>query len=121
MVRLRLSKFGLTLGVMFLLAAGALFAIHLRVSEANGGDAGDNALLFFLFTLPWPLVLPEWVVNSSWWSEASYYVSWLFVGVNAFLLYCLGGGVGLGRRGVMGDGRAANRDTRPDPHAVRDG
>ncbi len=106
---------------MFLLAAGALFEVHLRASDAGRGDAGDNALLFFLFTLPWPLVLPEWVVNSAWWSEVSYYVSWLFVGVNAFLLYCLGGGVRLGRRAIAGDGRAPDRDPRPDPHAVRDG
>ncbi len=106
---------------MFLLAAGALFAVHLRASEAIGGDAGDNALLFFLFTLPWPLVLPEWVVNASWWSEVTYYVSWMFVGVNAFLLYCLAGGVALGRRGVTADGRGAARDMRPDPHSVRDG
>ena len=120
MIRLRLSKLGLTLGVTFLLIAATLFAIHLHSATTSAGDPGDAGLLFFLVTLPWAYMLPEWVVGESWWADASYYGSWLFVGFNAFLLYCLAGGLGLRRSGVT-NRRAPRRDRRLDPHAARDG
>lgn len=112
---LRVSKLGLTVGIVFLLTAGTLFAMHLHALATD--DAGaDSALLFFLLTLPWALLLPEWLVTQAWWDQASYYVSWLFVGLNAFALYCIAGGIGL-----RTDDRASRRGTKPDLHAVRDG
>jgi hypothetical protein len=112
---LRVSRLGLTVVIVFLLAAATLFAAHLHAFETHNSTA-EGALLFFLFTLPWALMLPEWVIGQAWWDGASYYVSWLFVCANAFLLYCLAGGIGF---------TAADRDARRgrtrDLHVVQDG
>jgi hypothetical protein len=120
MLRLRLSKLGLTLVLVFLLAAATLFAIHLHAFAVNPEQPGEGALLFFLFTLPWALVLPGWLVAEPWWSGVLYYVGWIFICFNALLLYCLSGGLALGRGDASGD-PALRRDMRPDPHVVRDG
>jgi|307.fasta_scaffold227365_2 hypothetical protein len=118
MARFRISKLGLALALTFMLAAAALFALHLRALNTTSYDPGNSALFFFLLTLPWAYLLPDWVVSAEWWPDASYYVGWSFVSFNALLLYCIGGGLALGRRA---DASPKRRAPRPDPHAVRDG
>jgi hypothetical protein len=97
MIRLRKSRVGLVLAGAFLAVAGALFALHLVSMKTNHADSGESALLFFVLTLPWAYLLPDSVINASWWDRVAYGAGWLLVGLNAFLLYCLGGGIGLGR------------------------
>jgi hypothetical protein len=119
MVRLRMSKLSLTASVVFLLVAATLFAIHAHAFW-YGDPTADAALYFFLLTLPWVYLLPVWLTNASWWPDAVYVAGWLFVGVNAFLLYCVTGGLAFGRS-VTADDRADRRRRTPDLHAARDG
>jgi len=115
-MRLCISKLGLTLSMMLLLVAVTLFALHLHAIAVDPTGSTGSALLFFVLTLPWALALPDWLIGQAWWDRASYYVCWLLVGVNAFLLYCAAGGI----RFAIGD-RATRLGTKPDLHAARDG
>jgi hypothetical protein len=97
-MRLRLSKVGFALAITFLCIAGALFALHWHAFRTNPADSGESALWFFLCTLPWAFLLPEAVTSAPGWDDIAYYVGWAFVAWNAFLLYCLGGGIGFADR-----------------------
>jgi hypothetical protein len=97
-MRLRLSKVGLALAVTFLCIAGALFALHFHALRTNPANSGESALWFFLCTLPWAFLLPESVTGAPWWDELADYAGWALVAWNAFLLYCLGGGLSLAPR-----------------------
>ncbi|HSD43704.1 MAG TPA: hypothetical protein VLD36_17785 [Burkholderiales bacterium] len=94
-MRLRLSRTGCALAITFLCIAGALFALHWHSFRTNPGDSGESALWFFLCTLPWAFLLPEALVSSPGWDDVAYYIGWAFVAWNAFLLYCIGGGIRL--------------------------
>lgn len=98
MIRLRKSRFGLALAGAFLAVAAALFALHVASMRTNQADSGESALWFFLLTLPWAYLLPEAVINAAWWERVAYGAGWLLVGLNAFLLYCVAGGVAFRRR-----------------------
>lgn len=98
MIRLRKSRAGAALAGAFLGVAAVLFAVHVHSMTTNQADSGESALLFFLLTLPWAFLLPEAVINAPWWDRIAYGAGWGLVGLNAFLLYCAGGGVGFGRR-----------------------
>jgi hypothetical protein len=97
MIRLRKSRVGLALAGAFLAVAAALFARHILSVKTNPADSGESALWFFLLTLPWAYLLPEAVINAPWWDRIAYGAGWLLVGFNAFLLYCVSGGVALTR------------------------
>jgi hypothetical protein len=97
-MRLRLSKVGLSLAITFLCIAGALFALHFHAFRTNPADSGASALWFFLCTLPWAFLLPEAALNAPWWDRIADYVGWALVAWNAFLLYCLGGGISFAPR-----------------------
>jgi hypothetical protein len=99
MIRLRKSRFGLVLAGAFLALAAVLFVIHVVSMKTNQADSGESALLFFLLTLPWAYLLPEAVINAAWWDDVAYGAGWVLVGLNAFLLYCVAGGLGFRRRG----------------------
>ncbi len=92
-MRLRLSKVGLSLAITFLCIAGALFALHVHAFSTNPANSGESALWFFLCTLPWAFLLPGAVLDAPWWDRIADYVGWALVAWNAFLLYCLGGGI----------------------------
>jgi len=98
MIRLRKSRFGRALAGAFLAVAAALFAVHVVGVRANPADTGERALWFFLLTLPWAYLLPEAVINAAWWERVAYGAGWVLVGLNAFLLYCLAGGIAFRRR-----------------------
>lgn len=98
MIRLRKSRLGLVVAGAFLAAAAALFAAHVVSFKTNPADSGESALWFFLLTLPWAYLLPEAVINAAWWDRVAYGAGWLLVGLNAFLLYCLAGGIAFRRR-----------------------
>lgn len=97
-MRLRLARLGLAAAIAFLCVAGALFALHVHSFTTNPADSGESAFWFFLCTLPWAFLLPEAVINAPWWDDVAYAVGWAFVAWNAFLLYCLGGGIGFAPR-----------------------
>lgn len=99
MIRLRKSRVGFVLAGAFLGLAAALFAVHIVSMKTNPADSGESALLFFLLTLPWAYLLPESVINASWWDRVAYGAGWVLVAFNAFLLYCVVGGVGFRRPG----------------------
>ena len=98
MIRLRKSRVGRVLAGVFLAGAAVLFAMHLVGMKTNPADSGDRALWFFLLTLPWAYLLPEAVINAPWWDRVAYGAGWLLVAFNAFLLYCVGGGLAFTRR-----------------------
>jgi hypothetical protein len=98
MIRLRKSRVGAALAGAFVATAAVLFALHLYSMKTNAADSGESALWFFLFTLPWAYLLPEAVINASWWDRVAYGAGWALVLLNAFLLYCIGGGVTFFRR-----------------------
>jgi hypothetical protein len=96
MIRLRKSRLGGVLAGSFLALAAVLFLLHLGW-KANPADAGESAFWFFLLTLPWAYLLPEAVIHAPWWDRVAYIAGWALVLVNAFLLYCIGGGVAFRR------------------------
>jgi hypothetical protein len=98
MIRLRKSRVGLGLAGTFLGVAVALFALHILSVTTNPADSGESALWFFLLTLPWAYLLPEAVINAPWWDRVAYGAGWVLVILNAFLLYCVGGGAAFVRR-----------------------
>ena len=104
---LRRSKVAAALAGGWLLLAAAAFAGHLHSSATDPGDSGESAVLFILFTFPWSLLLPDVLVYSTAWRFLVYPVTWLFVGLNASLIYCVAGGVR--RSGVDGQ---RTRDSR---------
>jgi hypothetical protein len=97
-MRLRLSRVGFVLAITFLCVAGALFALHFHAYRTNPANSGESALWFFLCTLPWAFLVPESVIDAPWWDDVADYAGWLFVAWNAFLLYCLGGGLAVAPR-----------------------
>jgi drug/metabolite transporter (DMT)-like permease len=97
-LRLRLSRFGFALGVTFLLVAAATFALHVNAARAGAADADERALWFFLCTLPWAFLIPDDIRAAPWWHDAWHWVGWTLVAWNAFLLYCVGGGLAIVRR-----------------------
>jgi hypothetical protein len=99
MIRLRKSRVGLALAGAFLAVGAVLFVIHLVAMKTNPADSGESALLFFLLTLPWAYLLPDSVINAPWWDRVAYVAGWVLVAFNAFLLYCVAGGVGFRRPG----------------------
>jgi len=101
MIRLQKSRLGLVVTGAFLGAALALFALHLASVKTNPADSGESAFWFFLFTLTWAYLLPEALIDAPWWDRVAYGASWVLVAVNAFLIYCLAGGL----RGGLGLGR----------------
>ena len=101
MIRLQNSRIGRVVAGAFLGAALALFGLHVVAMKTNPADWGESAFWFFLLTLPWPYLLPETLVDAPWWDRVAYAASWLLVAVNAFLIYCVAGGL----RGGPGFGR----------------
>jgi hypothetical protein len=98
MIRLRKSRIGRAFAGAFLAVAAVLFALHILSVKTNPADSGESALWFFLLTLPWAYLLPEAVINTPWWDRVAYGAGWLLVGLNAFLLYCVSGGLAFTRR-----------------------
>lgn len=98
MIRLRKSPVGLALAGAFLALAVALFALHVLWVKANPPASGESAFWFFLLTLPWAYLLPPAVIDAPWWDRVAYGAGWLLVALNAFLVYCVAGGLRIGRR-----------------------
>ncbi len=99
-MRVRRSKRGMIVAILFLLLAGIAFATHLYSVKTNAGDSGESAVWFFLFTLPWgvlPAFMPDNLVYSSTWGKLAYPISWSMVLLNSFLIYCAAGGLRFSR------------------------
>jgi hypothetical protein len=105
MIRLRKSRVGRALAGTFLALAAVLFALPLLSVTANSADCGESAPSFFLLTLPWAYLLPEAVINAPWWDRVAYGAGWLLAGFNAFLLYCVTGGLAFTRRSRQPEAR----------------
>jgi hypothetical protein len=106
-MRLRVSRAGLALAITFLCVAGALFALHFHAYRTNPANSGESGLWFFLCTLPWAFLVPESVTAAPWWDDVADHAAWLFVAWNAFLLYCLGGGLKVAPRTADQPGRSS--------------
>jgi hypothetical protein len=98
MIRLRKSAVGGALAGIFLAVALGFFVLHVMSFKTNAADSGESALWFFLLTLPWAYLLPEAVIDAPWWDRVAYAAGWALVALNAFLLYCVGGGIHIGGR-----------------------
>jgi hypothetical protein len=97
MVRLRKSLAAAGLAGAFLSAAIALQAWLLVSAYSNSADSGEGAMLLFAFTLPWTLLVPRSILDAAWFDAVGPWLAWGTIALNAFLLYCLAGGVRLAR------------------------
>ena len=93
MLGLRVSKPGFILAGVFLGFALALQLWLLYSAATNPADSGEAGLLLFAFTLPWAMLLPDALVNSAWMDALGPALAWGMIALNAFLLYCLAGGL----------------------------
>jgi hypothetical protein len=84
-VILQKSKSGFVAAALFLLAFFALLAWVFFVASKNPADSGESGILLLPFAMPWVMWLPvEWL--GPW-------AAFLCVSFNAFLLYCVFGGI----------------------------
>jgi hypothetical protein len=86
---IRFSRAGALVAGAFLAAAAAVFAWIFFVASKNPADSGESGILLLPFAMPWITHVP-----TAWLSP------WLALGCvlwNAFLLYCLFGGLRLVR------------------------
>jgi hypothetical protein len=82
------STAGAIAAILYLLVAAGVFVAHVYSVKTNPADSGESAIPFFLLTLPWALAVPEALIRSTAWVWLSYPLAWLFVGLNALILYC---------------------------------
>jgi len=88
---LRKSRAGALAAGLFVAAFFIVFAFVWFVASRNPADSGESGLLLLIFAMPWAMWLPvEWLGP---WAGAGCML------LNAFLLYCLFGGIGLRRPG----------------------
>jgi hypothetical protein len=85
---LRKSRAGAVAALLYLLIAAGVFIAHVYSVKTNPADSGESAIPFFLLTLPWTLAVPASWMYSAVWAWAAYSLAWLFVGINALILYC---------------------------------
>ena len=81
----RLSRWGFSAAGLFLLAATSVFAWIFFVASKNPADSGESGILLLPFAMPWISMLP-----TSWLGPAAGMGCILF---NAFVVYCLFGGL----------------------------
>jgi hypothetical protein len=84
-VVLRKSKVGLIAAGLFLSAFIGLLAWIFFVASKNPADSGESGILLLPFGMPWVMWLPvEWMGMTT---------GFLCVALNAFIVYCLCGGL----------------------------
>jgi hypothetical protein len=93
MVRLRKSRAGAGLGGAFLSTAIAIRAWLLVSAYTDAADSGEGGVLLFAFTLPWTLLVPESILGAAWFDAVGPWLAWGAIALNAFLLYCVAGGL----------------------------
>lgn len=99
----RKSRGGLIAASLFLACVFALFAWIFFVASKNPADSGESGILLLPFAMPWIMMLP-----SSWLGLGTAFSCFF---LNAFILYCLFGGLRLSRSGKQ----AADED-HPHEH-----
>lgn len=87
MFRLKKSKVGMIIAVLYLLLAAGVFIAHLYSVNTNPGDSGESAIPFMLLTLPWLFIVPQSLMYAPAWAWLAYPLGWLFVVLNALALY----------------------------------
>jgi len=97
MVRLRKSRAGAGVAGVFFSAAVALQAWLLVSAYTNAADSGEGGVLLFAFTLPWTLLVPEAILDAAWFDVIGPWLAWGMIALNGFLVYCVAGGLRLGR------------------------
>lgn len=95
MITFQKSKLGMICAGIFLIIAGIAFATHLISVQTNPADSGLSGIWFFLCGIPWSFMLPTSLTYSKIWRYIAYPVMWGMVIWNAFLLYCIFGGIRL--------------------------
>ena len=93
MLTLRKSKAGFIVGGLFLLLALLGLAAHLYSMATNPQDGGESAVIMIPFALPWILWIPKTLVASASWQWLTYPVFGGMALLNAFILYCVFGGL----------------------------
>jgi hypothetical protein len=92
-LRLRRSRIAAIFAGAFVALAAATQAWLLYSAMTNPADSGEGGLLLLAFTLPWSLILPDFVVEAGWFQALAPLPAWALIGLNAFLLYCIAGGL----------------------------
>ena len=81
----KLSKLGFAVATIFILLALSVFAWLIYSAAANPADSGEGGVLLIFFALPWINIIP-----TGFFSPFSAIACIL---LNAFLLYCVLGGL----------------------------
>jgi hypothetical protein len=109
MVGLRKSVLGASAAGVFLGAAIGIETWLLYSAYADPADSGEGGLLLLPFMLPWLMLVPDWALRAAWFDAVGPGLAWGMIFVNAFLLYCLAGGLRWKARAATGS-QARDRD-----------
>jgi len=82
---LKLSRFGFAVAAVFLLLVIAGVAWLFYSSATNPADSGEGGVLLIFFAMPWINIIPTRFIN--------FFTAIGCILLNAFLLYCLFGGL----------------------------
>ncbi len=93
MLGLKHSKSGWVAAGLFTALAGLALLSHLYSMLTRPGDAGESAVVMLPFAAPWIFWIPDALVQSRFWKVLAYPVFGVLVLLNAFLLYCVFGGL----------------------------
>lgn len=94
MLTFRRSKVAFWVAGSFLALAIAAFAMHMGSVYTNPANSGESGILLVPFALPWIHWLPSAFFRSAVWDNPVLAGWWVLVGLNAFVLFCLFGGLG---------------------------
>ncbi len=97
---LKHSKSGWVAAGLFTALAVVALLSHLYSILTRPGDSGESAVVMIPFAIPWIFWIPDALVQSRFWKVLAYPVFGALVLLNAFLLYCVFGGL----RGRSGGG-----------------
>ena len=99
MIKLKKTKAGMVVSGIYLGISLIAFLTHIMSVETNPADSGLSAIWFYLCSLPWLKILmdllPQDFFYTRTWGLLTYPVGWCCILLNAFILYCLSGGIKL--------------------------
>jgi hypothetical protein len=87
---LKSSKIGFAVAAIFLLLAIVVVAWLFYSSATNPGDSGEGGVLLIFFAMPWVDIIPNRFIGL--------FSAIACILINAFLLYCLFGGLRFEKR-----------------------
>jgi hypothetical protein len=93
MVRLKKSKFGFIASFVFSLFAVISFLFAVISVKTNPGNSELSGLWFSFCVYPWAFLIPDSLAYSKIWGMIVYPLMWAIVILNAFIIYCIFGGL----------------------------